>query len=463
MQSASDREWLVAALAFGLTAAALVGLGLFGGAAALYLFFPPAVLFAWAARAGAGPRRRAIIDGIVLGAAAVFVARGANVVRMNLRDIEEWDFQAFWVWGRAVALGLNPYLPDSIAQAAATSGMTPDKLFVDQVLGAAFPYPPPTMLLLRPFAGFTLQTGIVLWYLFHLACLGLCLRLLWTLLFPGSGLMGLALVTAMLVGIRSTQTTLHLAQTNFLLLAILLLYWRQRDRAWGGVWLAIGMAVKPWVAILTLLPLVRRRYRVLVAWGAASLGLFAAAAVAFGPTMVESYLRLPAVARMPTRYFSSVVNQSLLATILRLSAGKESVHLDPRQSPTALLLFAVIGGALTLATMWLAWRLGPRRDDLAFCLNVVLALLLYPGTLYHYSMMLLTPLLWMWARREELRLPTAVATAIVTIPFVLTGSSHAQFVFVAIAFTWIAFAVIAWRLTAASAAAGPPDLRPSPA
>jgi hypothetical protein len=104
--------------------------------------------------------------------------------------------------------------------------------------------------------------------------------------------------------------------------------------------------------------------------------------------------------------------------------------------------------------MWLAHRLGPRRDDLAFCLNVTLALLVYPGTLYHYSMMLLTPVLWMWARRDELHLPTPVATAIVTVPFVLIGSSHAQYVFVAIAFVWLASAVIAWRLVRAPGAPG---------
>ena len=326
------------------------------------------------------------------------------------------------------------------------------------MLGAGFPYPPPTMLLLWPFALFSLRNGIVLWYLFHVGCLVGCIGLLWRLLFPGSGWPGLAVVTAMLVGIRSTQTTLHLAQTNFLLLLTLLLYWRTRARFQGGLWLAVGMAVKPWVAILLLLPLVRRRFRVLVGAVAGTLGLFVTAALVFGPSMVETYLRLPAVAQMPTRYFSSVVNQSLLATILRFSAEKHSVHLDPRQSPTALLLFVAIAGALTLATLLLAHRLPASRDDLAFCLNVALALMVYPGTLYHYGMMVLAPLLWMWARREDLRLPTAAATAIVTVPFVLIGSSHAKFVFPGIAFTWLAFAVIAWRAAGATRAPAPPDL-----
>jgi len=447
------REWAYVILAFAVTGGVLAGLGLVAGPAALYLLFPPAVLLAYAARAGAAPTRRALFDGVILGAAALFVARGVGVILLNIRLIEEWDFQAFWVWGRAAAMGLNPYLPESVAQASAASGMEPSKLFVDQVLAAGFPYPPPTMLLLRPFAGFDQQTGVVLWYLFHGALLVLGIRLLWKLVLPDSGLVGLALTTALLVGMRSTQTTLHLAQTHFIILTAILLYCRSRERFGGGVWLAVGMATKPWVALLLLLQLVRRRWRVIAGAVAGTVAFLGAAALAFGPGMVKSYLTLPAVARMPTRYFSSVVNQSLLATILRVSAEKQSIHLDPRESPTALLLFALIGGALILATVWLMHRLGPGRDDLAICLNVTLGLLLYPGTLYHYSMMLLAPLFWVWARRDELRLPTAVATAIVTVPFVLVGSSHAQYVFVAIAFSWLAFATIAWRVVRAAAVA----------
>ncbi|HKQ97219.1 MAG TPA: glycosyltransferase family 87 protein, partial [Candidatus Polarisedimenticolia bacterium] len=445
MTDDAQRDWLIGGLAFAAAGAAFAGLGLVAGPAALYLLFPPAVLFAYAGRESASPRARAALTGVVFAAAAIFVARGLNVVRMNIHDIEEWDFQAFWVWGRAVAMGLNPYLPESIAQASAASGMEPSKLFADQVLGAGFPYPPSTMLMLRPFGGLDPGTGIVLWYLFHGAALGLCLWLLWKLILPQSGLTGLALATALLVGFRSTQTTLHLGQTHFVILAALLLYWRQRESAWGGWWLAVGAGTKPWVAMVLLLPLVRRRWRVIAGAVGGTLALFGAAALWFGPGMVMSYLSLGAVARMPTRYFSSVVNQSLLATILRLSVEKESIHLDPRQSPMALLLYVTIAGLLTLTTAWLIHRLGPRRDDLAFCLTLTLALLLYPGTLYHYAMMLLTPLFWMWARRDELRLPTPLATAIVTIPFVLVGSSHAQYNFVAIAFSWLAFAVIAWR------------------
>ena len=449
------REWVYGLLAFTTTGGAFAGIGLVTGPAVLYLVFCPAVLLAWAARERAAAPRRALLDGLIFGAAGVFVARAVGVVLQNIRLIEEWDFQAFWVWGRAAAMGLNPYLPESVAQASAAAGMQPSELFANQVLGAGFPYPPPTMLLLRPFAGFDQQTGVVLWYLFHGAMLMLCIRLLWKLVLPGSGLVGLGVTTALLVGMRSTQTTLHLGQTHFVILAAFLLYCRCRERFAGGAWLSVGMATKPWVALLLLLPLVRRRWRVIAGAVAGTLGLFGAAAIVFGPGMVATYLNLPAVGRMPARYFSSVVNQSLLAAILRLAAEKKSVHLDPREAPAALLLFVLIGAALFLASVWLMHRLGPRRDDLAICLSVALGLLLYPGTLWHYSMMLVAPLFWVWARRDEYRVPTGVATAIVTVPFVLVGSSHSQYVFAAIAFSWVAFAAIAWRVVRATGPAGP--------
>jgi hypothetical protein len=148
---------------------------------------------------------------------------------------------------------------------------------------------------------------------------------------------------------------------------------------------------------------------------------------------------------MPGRYFSAEVNQSLLATVLRWFAGPGSGPPDPRTLLAPQILFLAIAAAITLATVLLVRRLGEVRDDLGFLLVLALALLVYPGTLYHYGVILIVPLVWLWAGRGRLGVPAPAAGVLVTAYFVLVGGSHARYVFAGIALVWCALAVVAWR------------------
>jgi len=434
---------IAGAAGFALAAAATIGLGLGAGPAALFLVLPPAFLLWHSRRLELGLRARAAADGASLAMLAVFAGRALNVVRLNAMNPEEWDFQAFWLWGRAAALGLNPYLPASIQMVNGGAPHTPG--FTATVVDVGFPYPPITMLLLRPFGGFDLSTGCLLWYLLHGLAFAAAIWLLRRNVLGSDRWTDLVLAAGLLVALRPTQTTVHLAQTNFLILLAFALYWRDRSRARGGVWLALGLAVKPWVAILLLHPLVRRRWRVVAAALAATAGLFLLAAVALGPEMVASYFRMQMVARMPGRYFSADVNQSLLATILRFFSEAGSGPPDPRALFVPRLTFLAIAGSLAVTTAGLIHRLREAEDDLAVGLTLALALLVYPGTLYHYGVMLIAPLLWLWMGRERLRVAAWIAAAVLTAYFVLVGGSHAAYVFPAIALVWCTLAILAVR------------------
>jgi len=434
---------LAGAAGFALTAAATVALGLGAGPAVLYLVLPPAFLLWHARRLELRPTLRAAADGGSLAMLAVFAGRALNVVRLIAVNPEEWDFQAFWLWGRAAALGLNPYLPESIRLVNGGAEHTPS--FTATVVDVGFPYPPITMLLLRPFGGFDLSTACVLWYLLLGLALVAAIWLLRRNVLGSDSWTDLLLVAGLLVALRPTQTTVHLAQTNFLILLAVALYWRDRSRARGGIWLALGLAVKPWVAILLLHPLVRRRGRVVAATLAATAGLFLLATVVLGPEMVTSYFRMQMVSRMPVNYFSAEVNQSLLATILRLFQPAGPGAPDPRSFLVPRLIFLAIAGSLAVVTAGLIHRLGEAHDDLAVGLTLALALLVYPGTLYHYGVMLIVPLLWLWCGRERLGVGAVMAAAIVTAYFVLVGGSHAGYVFPAIALVWSMLALLAVR------------------
>jgi len=434
---------LAGAAGFGLAAAATVALGLGAGPAVLYLVLVPAFLLWHARRAELGPPALAAADGASLAMVAVFLGRALNVARLNAANPEEWDFQAFWLWGRAAALGLDPYLPESIRLVNAGAAHT--ESFTATVVDVGFPYPPITMLLLRPFGGFDISTGCLLWYLLHGLALAAAVWLLRRNVLASDRWTDLVLAAGLLVALRPTQTTVHLAQTNFLILLAFALYWRDRARARGGVWLALGLAVKPWVAILMLHPLIRRRWRVVATALAATAGLFLLAAVVLGPEMVASYFRMQMVSRMPGRYFSADVNQSLLGTILRFFHEAGSGPPDPRALFVPRLVFLAIAGSLVAVTVGLIHRLGEAHDDLAAGLTLALALLVYPGTLYHYGVMTLAPLLWLWMERARLRVPAWIAAAVLTAYFVLVGGSHARHVFPAIALVWCTLALLAVR------------------
>jgi len=64
------------------------------------------------------------------------------------------------------------------------------------------------------------------------------------------------------------------------------------------------------------------------------------------------------------------------------------------------LVFDAAAALVLLATVWASVRAGRRAegDELAMAVLVPAGLLLYPGALAHYTVVLLAPLIWLWSR-----------------------------------------------------------------
>ena len=80
----------------------------------------------------------------------------------NLREVREWDFLCFWLWGRAGARGANFYDPAASAWMAEGLELSPE--FQRQIVDVGFWYPPPTMLLFAPFGALPVRAALLLWY-----------------------------------------------------------------------------------------------------------------------------------------------------------------------------------------------------------------------------------------------------------------------------------------------------------
>lgn len=363
---------------------------------------------------------------------AVASLQAIHLMEMRVRTVPEWDVRVFWIYGQLMANGENVYALEPYQKFY--QELQPSRDFIEAVLQVGGEYPPPTMLLFRPLGCCTMPRAFLYWYIFFgLTVLGAIVLLRHTFL-RRDGLWGLALILLLLLSLGGTWETIRFGQTSFLTLILLLLYWLDRERPRAGVWIVLGAIAKPYMAILLFDALLNKRWRAVV-WSAGAGALASAASLLLlGPRTFISYFTLDPPGRVPRWVYMEWVNQSLLATILRLT--RAPVARSPAANP--IFLVSVLG--LFLITGWLIVRAG-RETTLSLCLWLLLGLIIYPGTLAHYSVMLLPVLLLLWQTRENTPLGVSGCTFLVTLVIALVGF-HAE-AFAAYFLTWIALAGLA--------------------
>jgi hypothetical protein len=374
---------------------------------------------------------RAAATGLVLATVLLGSLQGLNIIRNNIARPPEWDFGALWLDGRVGAFGLNFYDPQSYRQIADTLSFSQD--FRQEIVEVGFRYPPMTMLLLAPFGWLDMHNSIVIWMTVQVIALIADIFLIRKLFFERDGLAGLAWSAALVLLLGATFTTIGYAQTNFIVLLMLLLFWCDHESPHGGAWLALGICVKPILACVLLYPLLRRQWRVIGSAMAALAFVCLLAVLLFGATTFASYLTVnPTMGKTPSFVYSEPVNQSLLATVLRTTGGTGAT------SPVKEPVFIALAAALTAVTSLLVYRLRAGDPAWALAAMVPLALLLYPGTLEHYSLLLILPFLLLWQRRDQLPIGLWTVVAFITLEYGLIGRGGRS-IFIAMALCWLLF------------------------
>lgn len=383
-------------------------------------------------------RQRMMAWILVLGIAAVFAAGSALTILLNIIDPPEWDFLVFWLDGQVAVRGLNFYEPASYQNFPLP--ISPSPSFKPEILDVGFKYPPPTMLLFMPLGLLDFRVGIGLWYAAHGAILGLCVALLWKTFLDKYGLAGLVLAVALVAVIAGTFSTLQFAQTSFLALLMVLLFWRNRERLRGGMWLILGALVKPFLLILLMVPILRKQGRVLLG-ALITVGFVSALTLALvGWDTFLTYITDNPAGRAADFLYVETTNQSLLATILRLSEfdiDYRSALIHPVYIATAAILTAITG--------WLLYSLGDEFAHWGLSLALILALIVYPATQIFYSVLLIVPIAMLWEGRNKL--PTGVWGTGTLITVVLVLITIGGFVFFANVLLWVAVAALSsWVL-----------------
>jgi hypothetical protein len=357
---------------------------------AIFLVLTPVMLLGFHSYPSLTAKRRILFVGFLAVVIAACGVRDAQIMRANVALPPKWDFVLFWLYGRVAVQGLNFYEPEHALKLAEQHQLSVDPI------GTWFLYPPQTMLLFAPLGWFDVRTAHLLWYILTIGVLALDIVLLWKIFLRESGWPGLMLTAALVLTLKATSMILYFGQTLFIVLLMLLLFWRERERLRGGVWLAAGLCVKPVLALLPVALVLQRNWRVTASAAGAVLLISLLTVIAFGAETFRGFFTARPAANLPGDVYADPTNQSLMATVLRLTG--EDLH-------SATPPFRAVLGALSLLlaglTGWLAFRLGPDHADWALSLTLTLALLIYPGALEHYSLLLIAPMLLLWGHRRE--------------------------------------------------------------
>jgi hypothetical protein len=374
-----------------------------------------------------------------------------NEMRQNTRVLRDWDYKAFWLYGRVAADGKDFYVPQNYLRAAEGLGISEN--FRVEVLEVGMRYPPPTIFLFLPLGWMSPSVGLAFWYVLQSAALLGSVWLLWKRYLVDLGYPGLAAVSALAMLLHPVGWTFHVAQTNALLLLFTLLYMKDRDRWPGGCWIAAGLLVKPILGILLLIPIRRRQWNTLLAAGITLAGMAILTLLAFGLRPFTSYLSQGPLTRFGLDLYVVPMNQSLFSWVLRLT------HAD-LAAPVSFFhpVFVALAAMVMGVTAWAILRRPLPDGDWESALLLALALVIYPNTLLHYGALLLIPFLLIWHRRGTLPGGGLATVALLAAAYALLAAfpAHSFFVF---AGTWIGLVRLGFRgagreLAPASAGSG---------
>jgi hypothetical protein len=397
--------------------------------------------------------------GCMIGIIVIFAGRFIVDMSAHVANPPEWDFYLFWSYGRASALGQNPYEQANLLTAI-------DDLNASEVLRGElfFFYAPPTLFLFAPLGWFDIQNALLIWYIFQSLILVGVIWLLWRLFLREYQFSGLLLSAALTLMFGPTFGTMEVGQLNFLLVFFLLLFWRSLSRQsmqtfqWAGLWFALAIFTKPIAVLLGLYLLLRRRWGIILSAVSTMAALSILTILVYGWDMFIGYfLSNPIANEMPAYLYNEQVNQSLLANILRWTNYDLTQH-----SAYSQPLF--LGGAtiLTLLTAGILITHKEGQEDWLFGLTTAWALLIFPKTLTHYSFLLVIPIFILLKHRQTLPGGWWMVMISTLILYFLVWADLNRY-FIANLLTWgIFFGVALWWLVNRRAPSAAPALDPLP-
>jgi hypothetical protein len=246
--------------------------------------------------------------------------------------------------------------------------------------------PPHFHILLLPLVWLPQRVALVLWLAGNSVCLFAAFRIIGKELQLRPTPMQRQLLLVGFLGFIGTATALMTGHLSFLMFLVVTLSWCDaRQGRWGrsGVWLGLGMSVKPFLLFLVPYLMWRRKWRAVLSVGATVVGCFVAGLLVFG---VQAHLDWRARLAAAQSWAWLPMNASVLGFLSRIFTDNlifGSFTDAPRAVTVAWLV--VIAPLVVTTYAACAHDATPRGVDRAFALLLVGALLVSPlGWTYYF-------------------------------------------------------------------------------
>ncbi len=361
------------------------------------------------------PSRKYIWISYSLIAAIFLIFIGIGIYRIYHPQL--WDFTAFYLYGKVAAAGYNFYLPENFHIVFNTLRLPFSENpggFVDSVVNVGFPYPPPTIMYFTLLGAFSYHTALIVWTTFILIFLFGSIYLIYNMFLKEYRLKGLVLVTIIFLIFSQVITTISFSQTNFILLFLLLLMKKYSDKKFAGIFLALAIFTKPYMIVFGLFFLIRKQWKTLGYFILSSFIIVGCTMLFFGKEVFLSYIFNNPSKRLPHWVFSEDVNQSLNAVLIRLKL----ITID---NPVVYVYISI--GLILLTAFYLFYLLKRKLYDYIWVVLLLVGLMLYPGTLSHYGVLLLFIIFQFFDEKKELGFNSYLNIPIIGIFYYLSSVS----------------------------------------
>lgn len=293
-----------------------------------------------------------------------------------------WDFTAFYLYGKVGVFGHNYYSPVAFHTVFNSLKLPSNDYsgFLTEIADVGFLYPPNTIWLFNPLGYLSYNTALICWTILNLFFAAGCIYFLYKMFFKEFKYNGLILVIILFFLSPPVRNTIVFGQTNFILLFLLLLLYKYPHNRLSGITLALAFIVKPYMIIFGLFFIIRKQWKTVMYFAATFLVFSGLTFWAYGSTPFVSYIFNNPGKRLPDWVFSESINQSLHAVLIRMnliSAGN------------SYLYTLLSGGILFLAFVYVIYLLRSGLHDYAWMILLLCGLLIYPGTLSYYGVLLL--------------------------------------------------------------------------
>jgi len=153
----------------------------------------------------------------------------------------------------------------------------------------------------------------------------------------------------------------------------------------------MATVIKRFMACTALYPLLKRKWTMIAMIVLTGTAVCVLTILVFGPSSFISFFTDRRLASTPNIAYLEWPNQSLLATVLRMTKYE---FVFPQQYLHPLFITGAL--VLTATTVWIAYRLRSEHAQSTVALSLLLGLLLFPYTASHYSLVAIVPLLFLY-------------------------------------------------------------------